>query len=82
MIDVYMDRLEHPYLFSLLPITLLLFALGFVTEAVGFPRVAGFMGLYAMVAIILFAIGYFGFYSLRFGGEALRWWRVRKGAGY
>lgn len=82
MIDVYMDRLEHPYLFSLLPIMFLLFALGFVAQAAGFAKVAGFLGLYGMVAIILFGIGYVGFYSLRFGGQALQWWRVRGGAGY
>lgn len=82
MIDVYMDYIDHPYLFSLLPITLLLFALGFVAQVVGLVKVAGFLGLYAMISIILFVLGYLAFYSLHYGGRTLRWWRVRQSKGY
>lgn len=82
MIDVYMEYFEHPYLFSLLPITLLLFAVGFAAQTAGLVKVAGFLGLYAMVTIILFMLGYTGFYSLRYGGRVLRWWRVRQSVGH
>lgn len=77
MIDVYMDNLEHPYLFSLLPITFLLFVIGFVAQTAGLVKVAGFIGLYAMVTIILFVLGYSAFYVLQYGGRTLRWWRMR-----
>ena len=82
MIDVYLERLEHPYLFSLLPITVLLLALGFVAQTLGVNKVAGFLGLYAMVAIILWFMGYFAFYSLKYGGRTLRWWRMKRSPGY
>ncbi|WP_227378715.1 hypothetical protein [Haladaptatus halobius] len=82
MIDVYMEYFEHPYLFSLFPITLFLFAIGFAAQTAGLVKAAGFLGLYAMVTIILFVLGYTGFYSLRYGGRALRWWRKQQSAEY
>ena len=81
MLDVYTDSLEHPYLFSLLPITLFLLAIGSVAQVAGSATVAGFLGLYSMVTIILFLLGYTAFYALQYGGRAVQWWRVRQSAG-
>ena len=80
MIDVYMECFEHPYLFTLLPITALLFATGFVAELLDVNKVAGFLGLYAMIALLLWLLGYLAFYSLQYGEQTLRWWRIRQSA--
>lgn len=77
MIDVYMERFEHPYLLALVPVAGVLLGLGLVAELLAFHMVAGFLGLYAMVALIICLIGYFGFVSLRFSTQALRRWRIR-----
>lgn len=82
MIDVYMEQFEHAYLFSLFPITAVLFVLSFLTQLLGQNMIAGFLALYAMVTIIVWLLGYTGFYSLRYGGQALRWWRMRTSAEY
>ncbi|MCW8173088.1 hypothetical protein D8S78_17540 [Natrialba swarupiae] len=38
--------------------------------------VAGFLGLYAVVALIICALGYAALYSISFTTEALRQWRI------
>lgn len=82
MIDVYMEQFEHPYLFTLLPIMISLFALSFVAQSLGKNMIAGFLALYAMIAIIVWLLGYVAFYSLGYGRQALQWWRIRKSSGY
>lgn len=79
MIGAYVERFEHPYLFSLLPITVLLFALAVVADQLGWDAVAGFLALYSVIAVFVWVLGYAAFYLLRYGNRALRWWRVSQG---
>ncbi|MEY7848519.1 hypothetical protein AB7C87_04865 [Natrarchaeobius sp. A-rgal3] len=82
MIDTYMDRFEHPYLFTLVPVAGLLLVLGVIVDVTGIagPRytnfIAGFLALYAVVALIICALGYVALYSISFTTEALRQWRI------
>lgn len=77
MIDVYMERFEHPYLFALVPITGLLIGVAAIAELLGSHVVAGFVTLYGMVTLIICLLGYLGLYSLAYSTEALRQWRIR-----
>lgn len=78
MIDAYTERFEHPYLLALVPVAGLLFALSAAAEVAGINTVAGFLALYAMVALIICAVGYVGIYSLSYSTEVLRQWRIRR----
>lgn len=78
MIDVYMDRFEHPYLLLLLPIAAILLGLSAVAESAGWYSGAGFLVLYAMVAVIICLIGYGAFFLLKASTQGLRWWRYRR----
>lgn len=77
MIDSYVERFEHPYLFTLVPIACLLFGLAFVADAIGWDFRAGFLALFAIVALIDCLIGYLAFGTLKFTTQTLRWWRIR-----
>lgn len=78
MIDVYMDRFEHPYLLTLLPIAAVLLGLSAMVEAAGMGTWSGFLVLYAMVAVIICLIGYSAFFLLKASTRGLRWWRFRR----
>lgn len=77
MLDVYMEQLEHPYLFALVPIAGLLVGVAAIAEVIGATTVAGFLTLYGMVALIICAVGYLGLYSLAYSTAALQRWRIR-----
>lgn len=78
MVEAYTERFEHPYLLSLVPVAGLLLALSTVAEVAGVHTVAGFLALYAMVALIVCVIGYGGIYFLAYSTEVLRQWRIRR----
>ena len=80
MIDTYVERFEHPYLFALVPVGAVLFGLALVAHGVGWDFGAGFLTLYAIVMFVICSIGYLAFASLKFTTQGLRWWRIR-GAG-
>lgn len=50
--------LEHPWLFYILVFGVLLFAAGFVANLLGRPTWAGFLAIYAVIAIITSTFGY------------------------
>ncbi|WP_263019694.1 hypothetical protein [Natronobiforma cellulositropha] len=77
MLDVYMERFEHPYLLALVPIAGVLLGLGVVAETAGYNTVSGFLGLYTMVLLIICLIGYIGLFSLKYSTQVLRRWRIR-----
>lgn len=75
MLDQYMKRFEHPYLLALVPIAAGLLGLSTVAEVAGLNQVAGFLVLYAMVALIICSIGYTALLTLKFSTQALHQWR-------
>ena len=87
MIDAYMDRFEHPYLLSLVPIAGVLFVCGMLVEILfvagavtvieGADLVAGFFGLFMAVLLIICSLGYFALYVMKFSTEAIYRWRIR-----
>lgn len=79
MIDTYLERFNHPYLFTLVPIGCLLFALAIGADAMGMTTRSAFLGLYAIVMVIICTIGYLAFGTLRFATQTLAWWRIRNG---
>lgn len=78
MIDVYMERFEHPYLFALIPIGGILLALSATASVMLSDTWAGFLALYAMVMLILCVIGYGGIITIAYGTEFLRQWRIHR----
>ncbi|GAB6878187.1 hypothetical protein JCM17823_04610 [Halorubrum gandharaense] len=87
MLDVYMERFEHPYLLSLVPLAGLLFVCGMLVEILfvagmvtvieGADLVAGFFGLFMAVLLIICSLGYFALYTMKFSTDAIHRWRVR-----
>lgn len=78
MIDVYMERLDHPYLFALVPVAAVLFGLSVVAHLFSADTWAGFLVLYSVVMLILCGIGYGTMFSFAYSTEALRQWRVKR----
>lgn len=78
MIDVYMDRFEHPYLLALVPVACILFVCAVAASTLGYDSAAGFLALYTMVALIICLIGYVAIYALAYSTEVLRQWRIRR----
>ncbi|SDK55190.1 hypothetical protein [Natronorubrum texcoconense] len=78
MIDAYTDRFDHPYLLALVPVAGVLLGLSAVAEIAGINSVAGFLALYAMVALIICVIGYAALYTLAYSTEVLRQWRISR----
>lgn len=78
MIDAFTERFEHPYLFALVPAAGVLLGLAVGADVTGADFAAGFLTLYAMVALIVCTVGYLGIYSLAYSTEVLRQWRIRR----
>ncbi len=76
MLDLYMKRFEHPYLLALIPTAAGLLGLSTVAEITGLNQVAGFLVLYAMVALIICSIGYIALQTLKYSTQALHQWRM------
>lgn len=76
MLDVYMQRFEHPYLLALVPIAMGLLGLSAIAQTLGSYQVAGFLALYAMVATIICVIGYTAIISLKYSAQKLQEWRI------
>ncbi|NGM69805.1 hypothetical protein G6M89_12435 [Natronolimnobius sp. AArcel1] len=78
MIDVYMERFEHPYLFALIPAAGVFFAAAVGATAIGSDFVAGFLSLYASVMLVLCALGYGTIALFSFSTKYLRQWRINR----
>lgn len=71
-----MRRFEHPYLLALVPIAAALLGLSALAQSLGSYQAAGFLALYAMVALIICTIGYAAIFTLKFGTQKLQEWRI------
>lgn len=78
MIDVYKDRLDHPYLFALVLIGAVLFGLAAVASTMGANMWAGFLTLYAVVMLIICSVGYAALIAFAYSTEMLRQWRIKR----
>lgn len=78
MLDLYRKRFEHPYLLALVPIAAGLLGLSTVAEITGVNQVAGFLVLYAMVALIICSVGYTALMALKYSTQALHQWRMER----
>lgn len=78
MIDVYMSQFEHPYVLALVPIAATLLSLSVVAQALGVNKVAGFLALYAMAALIICSIGYIALLTLTYSTRMLQQWRMER----
>lgn len=76
MLDVYMQRFEHPYLLALVPIAMGLLGLSAVAQTLGSYQAAGFLALYSMVALIICTIGYVALFTLTYSTQKLQEWRI------
>jgi len=77
MLDAYMQRFEHPYLLTLIPIAILLFLLSVVTELIGNHTAAGFFVLYGINTVFFLLFGYAFFFVLKLSTHGIRWFRMR-----
>ncbi|RRJ31574.1 PH domain-containing protein [Halocatena pleomorpha] len=73
-----MKRFEHPYLLALVPAAAGLGGLSVTAAAAGLNTVAGFLILYAMVAVIICSIGYTALLALKYSTETLHQWRIER----
>lgn len=80
MIDVYMERFEHPYLLTLVPVAVLLFLLSVIAELLGMHMAAGFLVLYGVNAIFILLFGYAVYFALKVSTQKIRWFRIRRRA--
>lgn len=80
MIDVYMERFEHPYLLTLVPVAVLLFLLSVIAELGGMHMAAGFLVLYGVNALIILLFGYAVYFGLKVSTQKIRRFRIRRQA--
>ncbi|RKD95554.1 hypothetical protein [Halopiger aswanensis] len=78
MIDVYMEKFEHPYLLALVPIACVLFTFAVIASVLGANTWAGFLALYTMAVLIICVIGHIAVYTIAYSTEVLRQWRIRR----
>ncbi len=71
-----MQRFEHPYLLALVPIAAGLLGLSALAQSLGSYQAAGFLALYAMVAMIICTIGYGAIITLTYSTQKLQEWRI------
>lgn len=66
LIGIIAGRFNHPLLASLYGSAVILLVVGAVAQATGRELIAGFFGVYAVIAIVLATVGYAIFLSFKF----------------